>query len=103
MLKLESYDLHNEDLCDPADIEVDGESIIGVNDDLITMEVSHPKFRTDLHPLVVGLQYSGWSPGSLALHCSNQTPPSPLPWLYLLYSILYIIHICILCLGAKHM
>ena len=61
MLKLESYDLHNEDLCDTADIEVDGESIIGVNDDLITIEVSHQKFNTDVHPLVVGLQYKGWS------------------------------------------
>ena len=59
MLKLESYDLRNEDLCDTTDIEVDGESIIGVTDDLITIEVSHPKFNTDLHPLVVGLQYKG--------------------------------------------
>ena len=62
LLKLPSYDLHNEDLCDTADIEVDGESIIGVNDDLINIiEVSHPKFNTDLHPLVVGLQYKGWT------------------------------------------
>ena len=67
-MKLQSYDLPNEDLCDTADIEVDGERIIGVNDDLITIEVSHPKFNTDVHPLVVGLQYKGWS---TALHCRN--------------------------------
>ena len=60
-MKLQSFDLHNEDLCDTADIELDGESIIGVNDDLITIEVSHPKFSTDVHPLVVGLQYKGLS------------------------------------------
>ena len=35
LMKLQSYDLPDEDLCDTADIEVDGESIIGVNDDLI--------------------------------------------------------------------
>ena len=68
LMKLQSYDLPNEDLCDTADIEVDGERIIGVNDDLITIEVSHPKFNTDVHPLVVGLQYKGWS---TALHCRN--------------------------------
>ena len=61
LMKLQSFDLHNEDLCDAAHMEVDGESIIGVNDDLITIEVSHPKFNTDVHPLVVGLQYKGLS------------------------------------------
>ena len=61
LMKLQSFDLHNEDLCDTADIELDGKSIIGVNDDLVTIEVSHPKFNTDVHPLVVGLEYKGWS------------------------------------------
>ena len=70
LMKLQSYDLPDEDLCDTADIEVDGESIIGVNDDLITIEVSHPKFNTDVHPLVVGLQYKGWYIGIL-LHILN--------------------------------
>ena len=60
-MKLESYDLRNEDLCDTTEIEVDGESITEVTDDLITIEVSHPKFNTDIHPLVVGLEYKGWS------------------------------------------
>ena len=73
LLKLPSYDLHNEDLCSPADSEVDGGSIIGVNDDLITIQVYHPKFNTDLHPLVVGLQYKGWST-AVKPHTSHLTP-----------------------------
>ena len=50
--KLKSY---NEDLCDTARIEDDGE----VNNEMITIKVDHPKFDTDNHPLVVGLPYKG--------------------------------------------
>ena len=54
--KLKSY---NDDLCDTARIEDDGEDLVGVTDEMITIEVDHPKFDTDPHPLVVGLPYRG--------------------------------------------
>ena len=74
-MKLQSFDLLNEDLCDAAHMEVDEESIIGVNDDLINIiEVSHPKFNTDLHPLVVGLQYKGWTTAVLPPDTEQLTP-----------------------------
>ena len=60
LMNLKSSNLGNdEDLCNKAGIEVEGGSFEGVTDDIITMEVTHQKFSTDLQPLVVGVSYQG--------------------------------------------
>ena len=59
LMKLKNYNLPNGDLCDKANIQVDGELSVGVSDERVSMVLTHPKFNTDLHPLVVGLQYQG--------------------------------------------
>ena len=59
LMKLKNYNLPNGDLCDTANIQVDGEHSDGVTDESISILLTHPKFNTDLHPLVVGVQYQG--------------------------------------------